>query len=842
MAWMRMIGANSVQYHRDTVLDREDDHPGAALAYYASRGETPLEWGGGGAAPLGLVGQVSSEHYEAIYGPGGAQHPHTGHTLTRTRRPGLELSVSAHKSVAELGVIGRVEDMHLLQDAERDATIDYLERLTVTRGGRRGRAAVPTATSGLVYAVTRHATTRSGDPGIHDHVLLANVVEMLDARGYWKAADTALWRDRLHAATAHGRMASACLAVDLGYGIVADNGPTGRLGHWAIAGIPAEVMAVHSKRSVEIDKAVGPRKEHVSYRERAIAARKTRSAKQLEPVVDLMDRWRQELIEVGFHLDEVSDLVDQAHEQRIATELDDEAIERLAVELLSTEGRLAGWKVFARHQVVVAAAPKLFGLDPAGLDPVGGAVLAHRDAVELEPTEHARETVWAPRCVIETEEAIAARARHRHLEHTATAVSVDAVAQAIVATEHSLGVSLTESQRRTVEGICGSGRGLDVVVGLAGSGKTTALEAVRRAVATEGLHLLGTATSGQAARTVGQGAGIESSTVASLLARLDRGSARLDERTVVVLDEASMTDDQDLLRLLDETAQARAKLVLVGDDRQLSAVGPGGSLAALVARFDGEVWELDENIRQANLDERAALAELRHGDIETAVGWLASNGRIDTGANEAEAVGAMVDGWIADIEAGKETAMLAWKRSSVAALNELGRTAFEEAGRLTGPEVIASRGGRRYRVGDRVVSLQPYPGVNTSETGTVTAVDPEREWVTVRLDRGDEANFHSVFLSDRHLDHAYARTVHRTQGATVDTTHYLADGGGRELAYVALSRARERSTVYAEADDLDQAVEDLTAAWSVEQRDLWSIDRTLGRASEGPGSGVSLGF
>jgi hypothetical protein len=75
-----------------------------------------------------------------------------------TRRPGLELVISAHKSVAELGVIGRAEDMHQIMDAERDATLGYLDRVTALMGGRRGRAATATATGGLVYGHTRHAT------------------------------------------------------------------------------------------------------------------------------------------------------------------------------------------------------------------------------------------------------------------------------------------------------------------------------------------------------------------------------------------------------------------------------------------------------------------------------------------------------------------------------------------------------------------------------------------------------------------------------------------------------------------------------------------------------------
>ncbi|MGH8990781.1 MAG: relaxase domain-containing protein, partial [Acidimicrobiia bacterium] len=118
-----MMGADSVSYHQATVVGRADDFPGQALAYYASRGETPLVWGGCGAARLGLNGRVIEEQYAAIYGPGGARHPVTGARLASTRRPGMELVVSAHKSVAELGVIGRAEDMHRIMDAERDATL-----------------------------------------------------------------------------------------------------------------------------------------------------------------------------------------------------------------------------------------------------------------------------------------------------------------------------------------------------------------------------------------------------------------------------------------------------------------------------------------------------------------------------------------------------------------------------------------------------------------------------------------------------------------------------------------------------------------------------------------------
>ena len=255
-----------------------------------------MVWGGRGRGLLGLDGEVDLAEYRAIFGPGGAHDPITGTRLVGCRRPGLELVVSPPKSVAELGVIGRAEDMHAICDAERDATLDYLDRAGVERGGRRGRAQVATPTGGLIWATSRHATTRAGDPQVHDHVLIANAVLMGDTRGGWKALDTAFVRDHLHAATAVGRMAAAAKAVELGYGIEADGGPSGRLGGWAITGIPAQVCEIHSTRSAQITAAVGA---DASYAARAVAARATRDHKADEPLQDLMFRWQAELTALG---------------------------------------------------------------------------------------------------------------------------------------------------------------------------------------------------------------------------------------------------------------------------------------------------------------------------------------------------------------------------------------------------------------------------------------------------------------------------------------------------------------------------------------------------------------
>jgi conjugative relaxase-like TrwC/TraI family protein len=120
-------------------------------------------------------------------------------------------------------------------------------------------------------------TSRAGDPSLHDHVLVANVVDMLDLGGEYKALDSAALRDTVVAATMVGRLHSAWRAIALGFRIERDDGPSGRLRHWRIEGVPVEVCEQFSKRSDEIAQHLAANGQD-SYRARGIAARASRSA------------------------------------------------------------------------------------------------------------------------------------------------------------------------------------------------------------------------------------------------------------------------------------------------------------------------------------------------------------------------------------------------------------------------------------------------------------------------------------------------------------------------------------------------------------------------------------
>ncbi len=826
MAFMRMMGADSVAYHQATILDRSDDHAGLALDYYGTRGETPLVWGGRGAARLGLDGPVDHDEYAAAFGPGGFQDPVTKHRLVSTTRPGMELVVAAHKSVAVLGVLGRAEDMHAILDAETTATLDYLDTWFQQRGGRRGREQLRTQTGGLLYATTRHGTSRAGDPAVHDHVLVANVVEMLDTKGGWKALDTASLRDVLHAATVVGRAAAAEEAVARGYGIVRDDGPSGRLRHWRIAGIPDEVLDLYSKRSAEIDDFVDTRGVD-TYRARHTAARTTRSSKSEESPDALVPHWRAELGGIGWTVEQLTHQTDHTHQPLVSRDVAD-----LAVEVLGPESRLAGKKVFSRRDLTVELAPHHYGQPLTHLEQAVDAVLASQDVIPLLATTGAREQAYAPTRVLAIEQAIADTVERLTNQPASTNPDTNHVDDAIRAKEAVLGGSLTPGQAAAVHAVASSPARVAVVVGVAGSGKTTALDAATTALEHAGHHVLGAATSGQAAKTLGEEADIDSRTVASLLWRLDHGQVTLGRQSVVVLDEAAMTTDDDLLRLLTAVEHTGARLVLVGDPVQLGAVGPGGAMGALIDRHPKVVTTLGDNIRQHDPAERAAVAHLRAGRIADSIDHYRTHGRIHAAPVLDETVEGMVHAWNRDRNAGLDSVMLAWRRDHVDLLNDYARQVAVEDGRVIGPELVVD--GCRFAAGDPIILTAPLSdhGLHTSQRLTITAVDPEDRSVTATVDGlvgglGDGLVAMALTRTDLEtgkVRHAYATTVHRAQGQTVDTCHYLAAGGGHSLAYVALTRARHETHIHVVADTPAQAVDDLHHHWTRRDTQTWAID------------------
>ncbi len=364
-----------------------------------------------------------------------------------------------------------------------------------------------------------------------------------------------------------------------------------------------------------------------------------------------------------------------------------------------------------------------------------------------------------------------------------------------------------------------------VVVGYAGTGKSTMLGQAREAWEGAGYRVRGAALSGIAAEGLEAGSGIGSRTLASLEFGWREGRDVLGRRDVLVVDEAGMVGSRQLERVLSAAQEAGAKVVLVGDPEQLQAIEAGAAFRAVSERV-GSV-EITQVRRQREAWQREATRQLATGRTGEALAGYEQAGMVQASETRAVAMSALVAGWDEERRQSPRATrvMLASTRADVAELNSLARDRLRAAGEL-GPDqvVVTERGERALAVGDRVMfgrnerGLGAGPGgqggvaVKNGTLGTVRAVEAGGERLTVRVDGqgkagGQEGKDVTFTLRDYgHVDHGYAATVHKAQGVTVDRAHVLASRFmDRHAAYVGLSRHRDGVSLHYGRDEFTDA-------------------------------------
>jgi ATP-dependent exoDNAse (exonuclease V) alpha subunit len=276
-----------------------------------------------------------------------------------------------------------------------------------------------------------------------------------------------------------------------------------------------------------------------------------------------------------------------------------------------------------------------------------------------------------------------------------------------------------------------------VLLGGGGTGKTFALGIARHAWQLEGYRLLAVAPTGIATLSL-QGEGFEDvATCDRLLGILDRGTEQLDANTVLVIDEAGMVGSRKLARLLEHADQAQAKVVLVGDDRQLAAIDAGGGFRALRLRLGAS--ELTENRRQHQAWECEALELVRSGLVEEAVAAYQAHDRVVAADSKPAATLALLQDWWtafqqADQDPAQEVIVLAARRAEVDRLNTACQELLAAQGRL-GQERLQVED-RQLAVGNRVVcghNAIAELGVANGTRGTITVLDPHARTLTIRL-------------------------------------------------------------------------------------------------------------
>jgi len=365
---------------------------------------------------------------------------------------------------------------------------------------------------------------------------------------------------------------------------------------------------------------------------------------------------------------------------------------------------------------------------------------------------------------------------------------------------------LSGEQKDAVKHITGAER-LSVVIGFAGSGKSTMLKAAAAAWKSKGQRVIGAALAGIAADGLEQGADIKSSTIHSLLIRLDRGSETLRRNDVVVIDEAGMLDTGLMHKVIKKVHDSGAKVVLVGDSEQLQPIQAGGPLRALSRQ--GGYCEISTIRRQNREADRLATSQLAKGNASQAFDGYQQRGQVTATKTTADAIRSLVIDTVADIEAGKNIAVLAHTNQAVSAINQSVRDALVDRGRLKNDTRFAARGasGKLEKidigVGDRIVFRKndAFLGVKNGSLGTV--IKAVSGAMKVKLDDGDVITVDDTEYDE--LAHGYAMTIHKSQGVTVDNTKVLLTAGwDRHLAYVAMSRHKEDLGIFYGMDEFQK--------------------------------------
>ena len=345
------------------------------------------------------------------------------------------------------------------------------------------------------------------------------------------------------------------------------------------------------------------------------------------------------------------------------------------------------------------------------------------------------------------------------------------------------------------------GRDLGIVVGHAGTGKSAMLGVAREVWEAAGYEVRGAALSGIAAENLESGSGIASRTIASMEHGWQQGRDLLTARDVLVIDEAGMVGTRQLERVLSHAAEAGAKVVLVGDIKQLQAIEAGAAFRSIHERHGGA--EIGEVRRQREDWQRDATRDLATGRTGHALEAYRSHGMVHEAQTREQARGDLIERWDRDRQAAPERSriILTHTNDEVRALNEAARERMRAAGDL-GDEVrlTVERGERHFASGDRVMFLQNERGlgVKNGTLGTIEQVSAQS--MTVQTDDGRSVRFD---LKDyNRIDHGYAATIHKAQGMTVDRAHVLATPGmDAHGSYVALSRHRDGVDLHYGRDD-----------------------------------------
>jgi len=823
------------EYHERQLAESRDDY------YREAEGPAGV-WVGAQAEALGLSGEVDIEGFRRMLD---GQDPATGEDLggrmDRRKTVAFDLAFSAPKSVSLLRMAADEETSKTVDRAHERAVmaaLSYVEqegwkgraRVTNEDGSRERITVQGTGVMGVLY---RHETTRNADPQLHSHAVLANVVrpEKSDAQAI---NSPVLYQQAKTAGTVYQAVLRGELGRELGLQFET---PVNGLAD--IKGFDRGLIETFSTRRAEILEGLARAGFSAGGAAAERVALESRRSKDMGLDHGL---WRVEMRQAlerdGFGVEQARALVHTPAERELAlTGTDKGPPPRTVAERLAAApiNQLTDVRATEDARPIRQAAMSV--AEGYTAEEVGTALTGVFKDARLVQVRGGERPRWTTGRHLQLEERVQRDTLGRMANTTAPRIDAD---DYVVPVKTPDGHDLSAEQRQVLEQVLTSGHGVEVIRARAGAGKTTIAGLARTEFEEHGIKVVGVAPTLQALAELDDVGLKERESLARTAfagGQFSKVMRTMDHRTVVFVDEAGMAQTREIAPLLDRAAERGAKVVAIGDDVQLAAVGAGGWFRYLAEHKESPVLRLTEVHRQRDPVERDRLNGLHRGDTDGWIRWADQHDRIhvqptvddayrDTVKRYTEALQDL-DGQI------DRLVVMAPENTHRRALNEQLRRVVVDRG-LIDRSRERDYGGLLVAPGDRLVAMQTVTVKGTSrrvvENGErfevlsagrsgarALAVAGKRRGEIVRL----PADVFNPKDDVRRVDHAYARTVHKAQGMTVDRSILFSPEPSRlglNLAYVGVTRTRDRADLVTVAKDRSSGLERL-ARGMAERRD-----------------------
>ena len=776
---------------------------------------------------------------------------------------GFDFTFSPVKSVSVLWALADEQTASKVAALHHEAVAEALawaeDNAVYTRVGTNGIEQVKTR--GLIASEFTHFDTRGGDPDLHSHVLLANKVQGPDGR--WLSLDSRALHQMHQAISArYDAILHDKLTRHMGVDFTAHYPHQDKAPIWEIAGIDRRLIEMFSSRRTlarpvyeqlvteYVDKNGRQPSQRASYALWQKAILDTRDAKK--PAQSLDEHraaWIKAATErVGTEVVEqivtASTTVDPENNREV---FDPQQHTETVAELAISRVTDARAHFRASHlDTAISTALKGYRFDSdTELEAAHQAVMNHAmttGVVSLTPPEplalpnalmtsrgagidrHANSEKYTTEAVLGAETAVLDAAR-TPVAVIATEAAVDEV---LAAHEKAEGWSLNPGQQALAKHLVGVGTLVAAGVGPAGTGKTASMKVVARTWQSTGRNVIGLAPSAAAASVLSEDIDAPAHTI-DLLTFTWRGlnpnapgktlsalPIHIKPGDMLLVDEAGMASTENLAALTEIAQESGAVVRLIGDPYQLSAVTSGG-LFADIARTPGTV-ELEQVMRMgADTEQAEATLGLRAGDA-AALDLYDGRGWVSGGHRESMLTDA-VQAYLADLEAGRSSLIIASRNEDVDTLNEVIRAGRIAEGIVDDTHTRGVSRGDTVGVGDIVIARQNQKLFTADSTYLGRVINGQLFTVTGLAEDGSLAvrdqNTGADMLipadyAEKNIHLGYAATIHRSQGATVDTTHAVIDTSvDRAGLYVAMTRGKKENRVYAVCEPvLDLGAED----------------------------------